>query len=86
MTLSKGNIIKLIDADRAAVVLSDWLNTREPTPGDIALVEEISIAEGGCIVRLLCEKRAGFLDWRTSFFEAGLTYEMLFNCSNDIPS
>jgi len=64
MTLSKGNIIKLIDVDRATVVLSDWLNSREAAPGNIAVVEEISIAEAGRIVRLLCEPCAGFFEWR----------------------
>ncbi|MGE7958563.1 hypothetical protein ACQKQA_18585 [Pseudomonas sp. NPDC089530] len=86
MTLSKGNIIKLVDADRATIVLSDWLNSREAIPGDIAVVEEISITETGRIVRLLCEPRAGFLEWRTSFLEAGLTYEVLFNYPNDVLS
>ncbi|MDU8502451.1 hypothetical protein RYB01_25155 [Pseudomonas syringae] len=86
MTLSKGNIIKLINADRATVVLSDWLNSREAAPGDIAEVEEISIGEAGRIVRLLCEPHAGFLEWRTSYFETGLTYEVLRSYPNDVPS
>ncbi|MBK5352338.1 hypothetical protein JFU37_07430 [Pseudomonas sp. TH41] len=79
MTLSKGNIIKLISADQAKVVLSDWLNSREAAPGDIALVEEVSIAEDGRFVRLLCENPPGFLEWRTCFYEAGLTYELLLD-------
>ncbi|WP_219268719.1 hypothetical protein [Pseudomonas sp. Xaverov 259] len=85
MTLSKGNIIKLINVDRATVVLSDWLNSREAAPGDIAEVEDISMGEAGCIVRLLCEPHAGFLEWRASYFEAGLTYEVLRSNPNDFP-
>lgn len=64
MALSKGNIIKLINIDRATLVLSDWLSSREAAPGDIVEVEEISVDEAGCIVRLLCEPNAGFLEWR----------------------
>ena len=86
MTLSKGNIVKLINVDRATLVLSDWLNSREAASGDIAEVEEISMGEDGCIVRLLCESPAGFLEWRASYFEAGLTYEMLRSNPNDFPS
>lgn len=86
MTLSKGNIIRLIDVDLTTVVLSDWLNSREAAPGDIAEVEEISMGEAGCIVRLLCEPHAGFLEWRASFFEVGLTYEVLRSYPNDVPS
>jgi hypothetical protein len=41
------------------------------------LVEEVYIGEDGQIVRLLCEYRPGFLEWRTVFYEAGLTYEFL---------
>jgi hypothetical protein len=85
MTLSKGNIIKLINIDRATVVLSDWLNSREATPGAISEVEEIPVGEAGCIVRLLCEPYAGFLKWRASYFEAGLTYEVLSSYPNDVP-
>ncbi|AZG84295.1 hypothetical protein [Pseudomonas syringae] len=86
MTLSKGDIIKLIDVDQAKVVLSDWLNSREAAPGDIAEVEEISMGEAGCIARLLCESHAGSLEWRASYFEAGLTYEVLRSYPNDVPS
>lgn len=86
MTLSKGNIIKLNDADRATVVLSDWLNSRDAAPGDIAEVEEVSMCEAGRIVRLLCEPREGFLEWRTSYLEAGLCYELLRSYPNDVPS
>lgn len=86
MTLSKGGIIKLISVDRATVVLSDWLNSREAAPGDIAEVEEISMGDAGCIVRLLCEPNAGVLEWRASYFEAGLAYEVLGSYSNDVPS
>lgn len=77
MTLSEGNIIKLIEVDQTKVVLSDWLNSREAAPGDIAEVEAIWMGEAGCIVRLLCEPHSGFLEWRASYFEAGLTYEVL---------
>ena len=77
MALSKGDLIKLISADQAKIVLTDWINSREAAPGDIALVEEVYIGEDGQIVRLLCEYRPGFLEWRTVFYEAGLTYEFL---------
>lgn len=77
MTLSKGNIIKLIKVDQTKVVLSDWLSIREAAPGDIAEVEAISMGEAGCTVRLLCEPHSGSLEWRASYFEAGLTYEVL---------
>jgi hypothetical protein len=77
MTLYKGNIIKLISADRATVVISDWLNSREAASGDIAVVEDTSITEAGLIIRLSCEPHAGFLEWRTSFLEVGLVYEKL---------
>ncbi|MEX3772942.1 hypothetical protein [Pseudomonas sp. MYb118] len=43
MALSKGDLIKLISADQAKIVLTDWINSREAAPGDIALVEEIYI-------------------------------------------
>lgn len=86
MALSKGNNIKLINIDLATVVLSDWLNSRDAAPGDIAEVEEISMGEAGCIVRLLCEPHAGFFEWRASYFEAGLTYEVLHSHLNDVRS
>ncbi|WP_122413659.1 hypothetical protein [Pseudomonas viridiflava] len=86
MTLSKGNIIKLIEVDQTKVVLSDWLNSREAAPGDIAEVEVISMGEAGCIVRLLCESHAGSLEWRASYFEAGLAYEVLHSLPNDARS
>ncbi|PUA47512.1 hypothetical protein C5U62_05945 [Pseudomonas protegens] len=77
MALSKGDLVRLISADQAKVVLTDWISCREAAPGDIALVEEVFIGEDGQIVRLLCEHRPGFLEWRTLFYEAGLTYERL---------
>lgn len=77
MALCKGDLIKLISADQAKVVLTDWISSREAAPGDIAWVEEVCIAEDGQIVRLLCEVRPGFLEWRTCFYEAGLAYELL---------
>lgn len=77
MALPKGNIIKLINVDQATVVLSEWLNSRKAAPGNIAEVEHISMSEAACIVRLLCERHAGFLEWRASYFEAGLTYKVL---------
>lgn len=86
MTLSKGNIIRLINIDRATLVLSDRLSSREAVPGDIAEVEEISVGEAGCIVRLLCEPNAGFLEWRAPYFEGGLTCEVLRSYPNDVLS
>ncbi|WP_285415357.1 hypothetical protein [Pseudomonas sp. efr-133-TYG-5] len=77
MALSKGDLIRLISVDQGKVVLTDWISSREAAPGDIALVEEVSIGEDGQIVRLLCEYRPGFLEWRMSFYEAELTYELL---------
>lgn len=53
------------------------VNSREVAPGDIAEMGEISMGEAGCIVHLLCEVHAGFLERRASYFEAGLTYEVL---------
>lgn len=86
MTLSKGSIIKLITIDRAALVLRDWISSREAAPGDIAVVERVSMGEAGCIVRMSCEPEVGFLEWRASYFEAGLTYEVLSNSATDITS
>lgn len=86
MTLSKGSIIRLITIDRAAVVLTDWLNSREVAPGDIAVVERISMEEAGGTVLLLCEPEVGFLEWRASYFEAGLTYEVLSSIPTDVAS
>ncbi|KRP68624.1 hypothetical protein TX23_25455 [Pseudomonas paralactis] len=86
MALSEGSIIKLITIDRAALVLADWLNSREAAPGDIAVVERISIGEAGSTVLLLCEPEAGFLEWRASYFEAGLTYEVLSSFPHDVGS
>lgn len=77
MTLYPGNIIKLISVDAAAIRLTDWLNSREAVPGDIAIVEDVSINETGRVVRLLCEPQAGFLEWRIWFQETGVTYELL---------
>ncbi|WP_124407732.1 hypothetical protein [Pseudomonas sp. R4-39-08] len=86
MTLPKGDIIKLIDVGQAKVVLSDWLNSREVAPGDIAEVEDISMGEAGCIARLLCESHPGSLEWRASYILSGLTYEALRSYPNDVPS
>lgn len=77
MALCKGDLIKLISADQSKVIYTDWINSRGPTPGDIALVEEVFSSEGGQNVLLLCEGRPGFLEWRTCFHEAGLIYELL---------
>jgi|GEM_PF-7047186 len=77
MALSKGDLIKIISTDQTKVVLTDWISSREAAPGDIALVEEVSIHEDGQSVRLLCEYRQGFLEWRAWFHEEGLTYEFL---------
>ncbi len=77
MAISKGDFIKLISVDQSKVVFTDWISSREAAPGDIALVEEVSFAEDGRIVRLLCEDRPGFLEWRTCLYEAGLIYEIL---------
>lgn len=84
MALSKGSIIKLFTIDRAAVVFSDWMNSREAAPGDIAVVERVSMGEAGCTVLLLCEPEVGFLEWRASYFEAGLTYEVLSSSHTDV--
>jgi hypothetical protein len=86
MALSKGSIIKLITIDRAAVVLTDWLNSREAAPGDIAVVERILMGEAGSTVLLLCEPEVGFLEWRALYFEAGLTYEVLSSFPLDVSS
>ncbi|MFS2072447.1 hypothetical protein ACEN9D_27205 [Pseudomonas sp. CT11-2] len=40
-------------------------------------MEEASISEQGRFVRLLCEPRPDYPEWRTSFREEGLTYELL---------
>ncbi|MNI05931.1 hypothetical protein D3C73_588980 [compost metagenome] len=77
MALSKGDVIKIISADQTKVILTDWISSREAAPGDIALVEEVSIDEDGHHVRLLCEYREGFLEWRAWFHVEGLTYELL---------
>ena len=68
------------------MVLTDWLNSREASPGDIAVVERISMGEAGCTVLLLCELEVGFLEWRASYFEAGLTYEVLSSSPTDVAS
>lgn len=77
MALSKGDLIKIISADQTKVILTDWISSREAAPGDIALVEEVSIDEDGHHVRLLCEYREGSLEWRAWFHVEGLTYELL---------
>ncbi|WP_323143462.1 hypothetical protein [Massilia phyllosphaerae] len=75
--LSQGDFIRLIDVDYSAAVYTDWLNSREAGSGDIALVEEVFTEGPLCVVCLLCEPREGFLEWRASFHEAQLTYELL---------
>ena len=77
MTLCKGTLIRLLSIDQTTAGSSDWLSSRAATPGDIAVVEEVSIVETGRVVRLKCEPRAGFPEWGTWFLEAGLTYEVL---------
>ncbi|KWR78132.1 MULTISPECIES: hypothetical protein [Pseudomonas] len=77
MTLAKGNTVRLMEVDQSSAVFSDWLNTRTPASGDIAVVEETWDSKDGRTVRLLCEPRAGFLEWRATFREAKLVYEVL---------
>lgn len=86
MAFSKGSIIKLFTIDRAAVVFRDWMNSRKAAPGDIAVVERVSMGEAGCTVVLLCEPEVGFLEWRASYFEDGLTYEVLSSSPTDVAS
>jgi hypothetical protein len=77
MALSQGDLIKLIHVDPTKAVYVDWINFRDATPGDIAVVKEIFSTESGLIVRLLCEPRSGFQEWCSTFHEADLTYELL---------
>ncbi|WP_425327946.1 hypothetical protein [Pseudomonas nitroreducens] len=77
MTLSRGDTVRLIDVDQSSTVLSDWLSARAPASGDVAFVEETWDSKDGRTVRLLCEPRAGFLEWRATFREAELVYEVL---------
>ncbi|WP_267269946.1 hypothetical protein [Pseudomonas protegens] len=77
MTLSKGDFIKLIHVDPTKAVYVDWINARDPAPGDIAVVKEAFSTVSGVTVLLLCEPRSGFQEWGATFFEADLTYERL---------
>ena len=82
MALSKGDTVKLIDINPSAIVLSDWLNAGPAATGDIAVVEEASASDAGIVVRLPCESKAGFLEWRATFLEARLVYELLLDDSS----
>ncbi|MGC4011247.1 MAG: hypothetical protein QM805_20995 [Pseudomonas sp.] len=84
MTLSKGDTVRLIAVDQSSTILSDWLNARAPASGDIAVVEETWDSKDGRTVRLLCEPSAGFLEWRATFREAGLVYEVLLIDLSDV--
>jgi hypothetical protein len=77
--LSAGTTLKVIAIDQSKVVGVDWLNEREPCAGDVVLVESISGAGGERIIRLLCEPRVGFLEWRIDVLESGLQFESFTN-------
>lgn len=77
MTLVKGDTVRLMEVDQSSAVFSDWLNTRTPASGDVAVVEDAWDSKDGRTVRLLCEPHAGFLEWRVTFREAELVYEVL---------
>ena len=77
MTLAKGDTVKLMEVGQSSTVFSDWLNARTPASGDFAVVEETWDSKAGRTVRLLCEPRAGLLEWRATFREAELVYEVL---------
>ncbi|WP_440466009.1 hypothetical protein ACKI1H_19560 [Pseudomonas sp. YH-1] len=77
MTLAKGDTVRLMEVDQSSAVFSDWLNARTPASGDVAVVEEAWDSKGGRTVRLLCEQRAGFPEWRATFREGELVYEVL---------
>lgn len=77
MTLAKGDTVRLMEVDQSSAVFSDWLNERTPASGDVAIVEETWDSKDGRTDRLLCEPRAGFLEWRATFREAELVYEVL---------
>jgi len=71
--------LKIIAIDLSKIVCVDWLNERKPCEGDEALVEDVSEMNDERVVRLLCEPRDGFLEWRLSVYESGLQFEMFPN-------
>ena len=77
MTLSKGVFIRLIHVDYSKAFSVDWLGERDAVPGDIALVEDVFETGSGPGVRLLCEPRPGFLEWRADFDLSHLRYDVI---------
>lgn len=77
ITLSRGVFIKLIRVDYAKAFHVDWLGERDAAPGDIALVEDVFETASGPGVRLLCEPRPGFLEWRADLDLSHVTYEVI---------
>ena len=73
--ISIGMRLKVIAIDPSKIVGADWLNGRKPCEGDEVLVEDVSEMNDDRIVRLLCEPRAGFLEWRLDVCESGLQFE-----------
>jgi hypothetical protein len=71
--LSKDDWVRLARIDPSATVRVDWINAREATPGDIAIVEAVYETS----VQLLCEPTPGLLEWRTLFTLNGLSYALV---------
>ncbi|WP_145964060.1 hypothetical protein [Chromobacterium phragmitis] len=75
--LSIGMTLQVIAIDQSKIVCADWLNERGPCKGDVVLVENVSDMDGEKIIRLLCEPRVGFLEWRIDVCESGLQFEAI---------
>lgn len=71
--LKKGDWVRLTHIEPSATVRVDWINAREASPGDVAIVEELYESD----VQLLCEPKPGFLEWRTLFMLEGLSYVLI---------
>ena len=77
--LAVGARLTVLEIDVSKIVGSDWMNERAPAQGDVVLVESLSDSTGERIVRLLCEPRAGFLEWRVDVYESGVHFGALSN-------
>lgn len=77
MELVKGARIKLSSLRPELIVVTDWLGEREPAKGDIAVIEDVRSTNKGKMIRLLCEPKSGYLEWRIDIYEGGFEYELL---------
>lgn len=73
-SLVEGSRIQLINVNLERVGQRDWMNEREPSVGDVAVVEEVFVVDTVPFVRLVCEPEAGFLVWRADIREDGFEY------------